>query len=184
MKEFTYVERCISTIESSRTFDDIEREWTIALAVLLSIRNKLKNEFKDCSSCKSILDDMTNKFSSDELLSYILHSRNCDQHSIMPIAEKGGTSTVVRGPLTIQPGTVIIGGKLPAMTDKISGDGEIYLQESIALIHVTDSRRTYAPPSSHLGNQLSSTKPTDLLKLALDYLRDVRAHLKAKQIGS
>ena len=123
---------------------------------------------------KGWYDKIESQRRDDELLSYIRHARNADEHGVEPvtvqrpggigIGPKIGNSLYVDH-LEIRNGEMIIGPEL-AKNAKIE-----FIPASVHLSSVRDRGLDYQPPRNHLGTTLQETTPIVVAQAALKYLQ-------------
>ncbi|HIE9800708.1 TPA: hypothetical protein ACXR0F_001254 [Klebsiella pneumoniae] len=171
-KEIKAAKKCISDMESSTNFDDMEQLWRDCLnhieksfTKLLNAINPVKGQFTNAFSKEYAIKG------SDDLLRYIKQARDCDNHTIGDISKKVPASTTIDP----APGS----NSLYIKNLSIDGFGNMHFEgasaliqfhpESIEAIAVTSRSGTYDPPNSHLGNPITSTKPVDLARAGIAF---------------
>ena len=135
---------------------------------------KMKIAAKDGPS-KGWYDNIENQRKADELLSYVRHARNADEHGIdrivkkksacVGISPKTGNSLFVDY-MEIGQGSLTLGPQAAANA-KIE-----FTPASVQLASVYDRGIVYQPPATHLGENLKkSTDPIEIGTHALAFLR-------------
>lgn len=119
----------------------------------------------------------------DQLLSYMHHARNSEEHGIEDITkrmERGQSTVTVREPMTLKPGdTVGFNVRLDAFGRvKIDAHNpkdlivKNYDTPDIALVTVKDPRFSdvFHPPCFHKDNKLDDQSPAKIGELFIEYL--------------
>lgn len=171
-KEIKAAKKCISDMESSTNFDDMEQLWRNCLnhieksfTKLLNAINPVKGQFTNAFSKEYAIKG------NDDLLRYIKQARDCDNHTIGDISQKVPASTTINpapGSDTLYIKKLIFDGA--GIMHFEGGPALIeFHHESIEAIAVTSRSGTYEPPKSHLGNPINSKKPVALAKAGVAF---------------
>jgi hypothetical protein len=150
-----------------------EKSWKDFLAYLERFWEKISRSGQ--SSLTTQISQVGQLRKSDQLLQYLMHARNSNEHTIRPILERveggigGGTTitggarggTLVRGSIT--------GGKPP---DDLIWNGDLIFRfghDRLEAIDVTDRGQKYAGPSLHMGQPITTRTPHDLAKMGFAF---------------
>jgi hypothetical protein len=154
-------------------------------------------------SSKGWSDNVLDVRSNDELLSYILHARNADEHGIEPITHRqasgftlhpkeekpwGAASTMREMSRRAEDHIASLGMELEIRSAPQPGEvlsepsGRIitrlaaevrFYPERVRLVPVRDRGRVYQPPSNHLGTPINDASPIGIATLAVAYLEAI-----------
>lgn len=171
LKELEYAQESVNQMTSAVTMEAYEKAWKDCLGYLITSRNKCLHALKDNPRAQRYLDQMTHDLRSDGLISYVLHARNCNQHSIRQIVETKGSYTTVTGG---EGGGTIVRGSISGdkQPESLVTTGNLIVKFTPArleVIAVIDSDREYQPPSDHLGQRIETRIPHELAQMALQY---------------
>lgn len=173
IREIAWASEAIAEMQVADEFDRYEKAWLDYLHYLDWGWNKLENHLAGISQQNLSQARQTRK--SDALLSYLMHARNVDEHTIRQVVAKRPSSLKITG----GPG----GGTIHRGV--FSGDGQVgnlvyegaldidFVPERMEIIGVTDRGVLYDIPAHHLGLPLKSLIPHDLARLALDYYKSL-----------
>lgn len=163
----------------SRSFTEAERAWSSFLTSAAGVYSKLEKGAKGNPRSEPWFGRLKNERRSDELLRYVHHARNSDEHGISEITTRHGGSlsigdpgeTVTTGPLIIDENgnvQVELNPKAPRPTIR-------FQPGSIALAAVSDDRfgDTFAAPTVHLGKPLQTGSVVEVAGLAVQYLERI-----------
>lgn len=169
IRELTWAAEAISEMHAADDFDCYEKAWLDYLHYLDRGWNKLEKLLTGISQQKLSHARQTRK--SDALLSYLMHARNVDEHTIRQVVTKRPSSLKISG----GPG----GGTIHRGV--FSGDGQVgnlvcegaldidFVPERMEIISVSDRGVLYDVPAHHLGVPMESLIPHHLARLALHY---------------
>lgn len=173
IRELTWAAEAIAEMQAADEFDRYEKAWLDYLHYLDRGWNKLEKLLEGINQQKLSHARQTRK--SDALLSYLMHARNVDEHTVRQVvAKRPGSLKIAGGP----GGGIIHRGVF-------SGDGQVgnlvyegaldidFVPERMEIIGVTDRGVLYDIPAHHLGVPLKSLIPHDLARLALDYYKSL-----------
>lgn len=173
IREIAWASEAIAEMQVADEFDRYEKAWLDYLHYLDRGWNKLEKLLEGISQQKLSHARQTRK--SDALLSYLMHARNVDEHTVRQVvAKRPGSLKITGGP---GGGTIHRG--------VFSGDGQVgnlvyegaldidFVPERMEIIGVTDRGVLYDIPAHHLGVPLKSLIPHDLARLALDYYKSL-----------
>jgi len=147
---------------------DAERGWSEFISASGAFYSKVEQLCKSNSKAHAWFGQIKKERKDDELLSYIHHARNSDEHTISDITKVESNTTVMTEIYNIG-------------DDPLKGAGKDYVQEfelstlpipSLVLLPVHDERYgdTFAVPGTHLCQMLSDWSPQAVAKLAFAYL--------------
>lgn len=153
----------------------LARLWEEFLTVQQQVFLRLKKAFEHGAS-KQLSDAIVNDQRSDDMLKYVLHARNADEHGVDAVSE------TVQPRLSINPKA---GGELrvnhlvldsrrsfPVVTmDKETAENVViaFHPAEVYLIRVRDRGVYYDPPTKHLGRSITPT-PIVVADLLTKYL--------------
>lgn len=173
----------LKDLESSKDYDRSRRHWYDFLLPSNAIFSILEQGAKGVSASEKWFVTKKDQRRTDELLRYLWHARNADEHNIpsvteldrqkvvlvegdKPVAEIGDmASTDKRGEFR---GRYRNLDKEKASLSKITSM-RVY-PDRAKLIRVTDRGVGYDPPSSHLGSAIDDNGPTAVAKLMVQYV--------------
>ena len=173
IREIAWAAEAIAEMQAADEFDRYEKAWLDYLHYLDRGWNKLEKLLEGISQQKLSHARQTRK--SDALLSYLMHARNVDEHTVRQVvAKRPGSLKITGGP---GGGTIHRG--------VFSGDGQVgnlvyegaldidFVPERMEIIGVTDRGVFYDIPAHHFGVPLKNLIPHDLARLALDYYKSL-----------
>jgi len=172
-ERLTKAKAAVAAMEASTEFRSFGAAWSDFLIAASGIYSKLQQGAKSNGSSGGWFGKKMNARKTDELLRYIHHARNSDEHGLAPTTH-------------LEPGSFAVGGGGSYRFDGIIGPGgslavthlggppprlEI-TPASVRLVTVFDEKHgnQYQPPAIHLGATLSDTSPLSVAKLGLAYL--------------
>ncbi|QZD88643.1 hypothetical protein K3148_07105 [Qipengyuania aurantiaca] len=168
-------EKALTNLEASKALEEAEDAWSDFVSAASTIYSKLHQGSKTTGKSEAWYGRKATERKKDELLAYIHHARNSDEHSIAEIVKRAPGSIAVAGK-----GSYVfngrIGGPNTNFTVKhVGGEPPRFdiRNPSIHLIPVKDRGVVYAPPSTHLGNRIEGTSPLTVASLAFAYLSDL-----------
>ncbi len=171
IKEFAWAAEAIAEMQAATNLERYEKAWLDCLHYLDRGWNKLEKHLAGVSQKNLSQARQTRK--SDALLSYLMHARNVDEHTIRQVVVKRPGSLKITG----GPG----GGTIHRAV--FSGDGQVsnvvyegaldidFVPERMEIMGVTDRGVFYDIPTSHLNVPLKSLIPHELARLALDHYK-------------
>jgi hypothetical protein len=171
-------------LEASTALDDVETSWSDLLLAGNAIFSKLEQGSKATGKATGWFGRVKKIRKDDQLLSYMHHARNAEEHSIEDVTKrmKAGQATLTfREPFdpekldgtkitinaTSHPGHVLISSSNEELIST-----QMYDKPSIALVRVKDPRFNdhFDPPYDHLGTKLHDQSPLAIGRLFVDYL--------------
>ncbi len=173
LRELDWADFAIVEMQAAADFERYEKAWLDYLHYLDRGRKKLEKYLAGVNQQK--LSHARQTWKSDALLSYLMHARNVDEHTIRQVvAKRPGSLKITGGP---GGGTIHRG--------MFSGDGQVgnlvyegsldidFVPERLEIIGVTDRGVFYDIPTSHLNVPLKSLIPHELARLALDHYKSL-----------
>jgi hypothetical protein len=168
----------------------LARLWEEFLTLQQQVFLRLKKAFEHGHS-KLWSDTVINDQRSDEMLRYLKHARNADEHGIHKITETntGGLGIRPRQGDTLHVNRMVLDTRGP--TPVIAMDQEtasnaliVFIPASVKVIAVRDRGVNYDPPTSHLGNPIVSSV-ISMAALTVSYLanRMQEGEIKFGQAG-
>jgi hypothetical protein len=164
----------VSALENSTSLDEAEEAWSDFLATASTIYSKLEQGSKTSGPSAGWFGRKKKERKDDELLSYLHHARNSDEHGIADITRRkpGGWGIAGGGKYRIDG---VIGPQTDLRVTHLGGEPPrlIVDRPSIQLIPVTDNRYgdTFSPPTRHMGTALADISPLAIAKLGHTYLK-------------
>lgn len=177
-KRLDKARHALVALEASTSLHQAEIAWSDFISAASTIYSKLEQGAKTNGKSAAWFGRKKKERKDDQLLSYIHHARNSDEHSITDIThqEPGSWGIGGEGHYVIN-GWTGPGGKIDVT--HLSGPPPFFYSAdpAIRLVPVTDDRYgdRFDPPSTHLGKDLSDQKPFTVASLAFDYLLDLVA---------
>jgi hypothetical protein len=167
----------LAAMKAASDLQELAIYWSEFLIEVQRVFLRLKKATENGPS-KGWYDRIEQDRSTDELLSYIRHARNADEHGIERIAEVTD-SRVTMG----DPGEHIFIERLEISQDRVTGKVEgvgtpatvRWYPGSVRLAAVLDRGDRYEPPRRHLGKRIAEVTPIGLAELTCTYLEEVIA---------
>jgi hypothetical protein len=167
-------------MRSAATATDLELYWSEFLTHIQRAFLKLKKA-SERGAAKGWFHGIEHTRTTDEMLSYIRHARNADEHGIERITSKlpGGPMIVPKEGNMLHIGHMEMtpfGVKMDPETEKNSK--WVFIPSKVLLASVRDRGADYAVPRNHLGTPIGPATPLAVAELALKFLADtiVEAH--------
>ncbi len=173
IRELEWAAFAIVEMQAAADFDRYEKAWLDYLHYLDRGSRKLEKNLASVNQQKLSHARQTRK--SDALLSYLMHARNVDQHTIQPVVVKHPGSLKIIGGLgggTIHRGVFSGDGQVSHLVYEGSLDFN-FVPERMEIIEVNDRGVFYDVPTSHLNVPLKSFIPHYLAQLALDHYKSL-----------
>lgn len=161
-------------------FTDLESAWWSFLLAASGVYGKLEQGSKGHGPSEGWFGRVKHQRKADELLSYIHHARNSEEHSIEGSAQQEKMSLVAHSKET-----KLVRDGQGNVTKVIHPVGVPISLQAIApylrLVRVTDSRfgDAFDPPTSHLGQSLPDSAPATVARAGLTYLERLIAEAEA-----
>ena len=151
--ELRSAERALGRMRSATDFDSFEDAWRQYLVALQKVWVKTE---RGCQPVRESFEPWQGKCKrqrkKDQLLRYLEHARNADQHSIQLILDDVPEQIV-----TVGGDTVYVGNDVVVIAPRIE------------LLPVKDRGEGYDPPVEHLGKALAERGPLAVAELGLAF---------------
>lgn len=164
-------------IIASKRLDDVDLAWLDLLIAAAGIYSKLEKGAKGGGKSEQWFGTVKHLRRTDELLSYIHHARNSDEHGIARITKHSpghivlnvGPKGAFGVPITLPDGRFGL---------HFDDDQDVEVEQHPAKVHllpVTDDRfgDTFQVPTMHLGQPVGEPTPERVGQLALTYLESL-----------
>jgi hypothetical protein len=151
--ELRSAEISLGRMRSASDFDSFKDAW---LQYLATLRKAWIKTERGCQHVRKRFEPWQGKFKrqrkKDQLLRYLEHARNADQHSLQLILDDVPEQIV-----TVGGDTVYVGNDVVVIAPRIE------------LRPVNDSGEWYDPPVEHLGKALAERDPLKVAELGLTF---------------
>jgi hypothetical protein len=151
--ELQSAESALERMRSASDLDGFEDAWRQYLGALQKVWVKTE---RGCQHVRESFEPWQGKFKrqrkKDQLLRYLKHARNADQHSLQLILDDIPKQTVKAGGDTVYVGNLVV-----------------TIAPRIELRPVEDSGKWYNPPVEHLGKALAERDPLKVAELGLTF---------------
>jgi hypothetical protein len=169
----------VATLET-RVFNRrvLESAWWAFLLATNAVYTKLEQGSKGDGGDEAWFGQAKELRRKDELLSYIHHARNSDEHRLESVTAPKGI-----GGYAVEGAEVVLDSEGNITGIKATAGVPMRVQltpPGIRLLPVTDRSRTYNPPTTHLGQTLWDNSPLWVAKSALHYLEGLVADAAAR----
>lgn len=177
--ELRVAENALRRMSEAAIQDDFAAAWKQFLDSLEKVWNKTE---VSCRPIRTQFEPWQCEFKAlrrnDELLRYVKHARDADNHGIQAIIAPVRAGVAVSGPGTIMRGKISGSGEVTGLQTV----GPIRIEELFRLMPVSVENRgtTHAPPTSHLGVSIGDPSPLVVGEKALTFYRDFVAHAEAR----
>jgi hypothetical protein len=149
--------------------------WEEFLTLQQQVFLRLRKAFEHGQS-QAWSDAVFNEQRTDEMLKYILHARNANEHGIDNITETSPSQLTIKPKegTTLSVKHMIVDSRGPApwvaMDHETMAKAVVsFLPATIKLVRVRDRGIDYDPPTNHLGQRLDAT-PIIVAELTTSYL--------------
>ena len=186
-----HVSEASAAVERLRTADGliiIRAAWSDFLVHYHRVFTRLHQATKGGPD-KGWFDRVKHERSTDELLSYLMHARNADEHGLERVTGNTYASFVMGMPppgQTIRNVSVVMNKNGEMEVDWGDSPRPKFWQTTAAkatLVPVTDRGITYRPPTSHLGQPLTDTSLLHVAERGLAYIEALVAAAEARHDG-
>lgn len=170
--------QALDVMEFSTTFAESEEAWSAFLSAASTVYSKLEQGSKTSGTSQGWFGRKKHERKNDELLCYIHHARNSDEHGIAEItAREGGGWALQGGGKYLLNGTIGNNGVLEVTHMGGPPPKVVIIEPSVRLVPVKNERwgDVFSPPTMHLGEKLPNIAPLTIAKLAIDYLENLVA---------
>ena len=159
----------LKTAQANWDGKEAETHWSAFLIAASGIYSKLEQGAKGNGKSEAWYGRVKHKRKNDELLSYIHHARNSDEHSLELVSEHHSGITVVPIPpyAWTENGTLQVSRNTPVGTQIAQA-----LPPGLRLLPVSDNRYkdTFPVPRTHLNQPIIGIEPVTVAIAALAYL--------------
>ena len=162
-------------MQNSQTYVAAENAWSDFLIAAGAIYAKLEQGAKGCSDSQSWFSRIKGDRKSDQLLYYIHHARNTEEHDINGSLLARANLEYVGSASDI--GVSVGADREPKYIARPNSGTKIRVVEKFqSLKAVKDrSRNVIMPPTTHLGITLDDPKAAEVARLAITYLESLLA---------
>lgn len=158
----------VNRMQLAKDYAALEEAWSDFLMAAGGVYSKLEQGAKGCGASEGWFGRKKHDRKTDELLSYLHHARNADEHGIEPTTNHqqrvgiGGNGYVRR--LVMEGSKVIEFDADPGI--------HVVVEDFAALVPAHDRRYgdSFNPPTQHLGQPIPDTSPIGVARLGLAYL--------------
>ncbi|HTE21937.1 MAG TPA: hypothetical protein VK674_02745 [Candidatus Limnocylindria bacterium] len=171
--ELKSAETSLIRMRKAKTLDELEVEWKNYLAAIEKAWLKAEQE---CSAIRNRFQPWQGQYSrerrKDQLLRYLKHARNSDQHTIQALVETkpGKYEAKIQGSVYIDK---LVVSKGQVVEYRGSKPLEVtVLPERVELMQVKDRGKWYNPPLTHKTTRLIWPDPIKVAELGLKYYQD------------
>ena len=173
------VKNAVAAMENSPDFQSFSRAWSDFLIAVSGIYSKLEQGAKINGSSLGWFGRKRHDRRTDELLRYLHHARNADEHGLAPTTHVNPGSFAIGGGGSYRfDGTIGSSGGNLAVTHLGGPPPRLEITPpSIRLVTVLDEKHgnQYPPPSKHLNALLPDNSPLAVARLGSAYLSDLIA---------
>lgn len=173
-------ENAIARLNQAAQSEEMEVAWSDFLSAASTIYSKLEQGSKTNGASTAWFGRKKKERKDDQLLSYIHHARNSDEHGLNKVTDAWVHHNFIGMPGGLVSVAVPEGETFIPLTTSFGGGPEVplttYQTHSIRLVTVVDSRYgdSFDPPKLHLGNELPERLlPQMVGELALEYLKNL-----------
>jgi len=172
-------ETALKAIRDSNSIHHIASAWTDFLSASATIFSKLEKGTKGNNRAEPWFGRIKSERKTDELLRYIHHARNSDEHGIAEVVQKSMGFWAIKGDVHIE--RLETDGNGNVKIGKIRGlnpqrPPELVLEPAtVKLLPVHDDRfnDTFDPPTSHLGVKLESGSLLEVAEKSYVYMHRI-----------
>jgi len=178
MQKSEHLDRCLEKTKSrllemqtAASLADLEEAWTSLVHDLDRLWNKAHSHYGKSPKWSGWVGRFTAVRRKDSLLSYLMHARNTDEHTVSPITERTGGS-VVSNPKDRSRPMFIKSAVITSNSIKIEGDNIVttFRPGRVALLPVVDREgRAHAVPTQHLGAPMDPSNVLEAARLAVSW---------------
>ena len=163
-----------SGLEKASNLDEAEEKWNAYLVALDSVWDKIKSEYGRHPDWKAFKAKYGSIRASDPLLSYLHEARNTDVHTIGEIVRQENGGIAIRN---AEPGPTIIDSMRieNGVITELKSPHKLKIETvpgALVPLDVSDRKKTYPVPSTHLGNPIDPVNVQNFAKLGLVYYED------------
>lgn len=175
------IRSAVAALRSAENADGMDAAWLEFIRSASRFYSTLEQASKVHGKAKAWFGRQKHVRKNDELLSYIHHARDVEEHGLRHITSRDSSKVVLR------PGGEVwfrSDGKRWHV-DAASGDVRPSY-DIVSLVAVRDDRYndTFEPPTSHKGNKLTVGSPLEVAELALVHFEVLFREAKTLVFGS
>lgn len=164
----------LEVMEKAADVQRLSDGWLDLLNEAQRVFLKMKKATEGCSA-KGWYDRIQYQRTSDDMLRYLLHARNADEHGISKITEveRGGIGIQVGGDGYVE--HMEINNAAGRVDIKYRGKNPLhfkFIPGEVKLLPVFDRGIKYDVPTTHLGRPIEA-KPLAVAKLTAEYLKSL-----------
>jgi hypothetical protein len=163
----------IAEIRAARTLQEVADLWSGFLKHIQRSYTKLRIACRS-GPCKGWCDNVFHIRNGDELLNYVLHARNADEHGVAKITEEtqGGIGIGPKEGNSLEIDHLEMGPRGIVMGPNVAANARItFTPSAIRLVPVRDRGIVYDVPTKHLGEDLGSVTLLEVAERAELFLR-------------
>ncbi|WP_457659596.1 hypothetical protein [Sinorhizobium medicae] len=171
----------LNEAENANDYEQFVDRWTAFLLTLNAAFNALEKTIKGNKKHREWYEIISKERYNDPLMRYLIEARNVEEHGLAPVTGitpyTFAASALGGGGFEVD---IDIGHGNDYASVKPMPGSTVVVQRTwprpILVKIVKDNRgvtEEFAPPTSHLGNEIASTKPIDIGVLGLGYLQMV-----------
>ena len=177
-RDFERAFQDMDDLVAANEFDDVERHWAAFLVSAGRVYTKLEQGSKASPEAGAWWSGVLHQRRTDELLCYIWHARNAEEHTLERVTQRHDGSAKMVQPSDAEreaiEGQLVTFGKPFA----VLGSVEV-VWPHVKLGDAVDRGKRYAPPKSHLGQPLKDPLPKNVGLLALARLEGLLTEAEA-----
>ena len=172
-------EAAVVRMRTAKNFYAAESAWLDFLLAASSVYSKLEKGTKGDGRSEAWFGRIKHERRTDELLSYIHHARNADEHGIERITERKPGYLAIKGDVMLN-GSIGPGQRLHIQPINPTPEKPFSIEwqnPHIKLVPVVDDRfnDTFQPPKTHKSKSLENDSLQLVADLGLAYLRELVA---------
>lgn len=159
------------TVLSDRSVEERHSAWLDFLQTLGTIYSKLEQAAKTAPESKKWFDGKKSERKSDDLLIYLQHSRNAEEHTINDASGAADISVSLTYNTNDLPAEIRINRNINGKPSVITvGGKDVAIHRNEVMLHAAKDRGViYRPPKEHLGQAIESNTAREVVKYALTY---------------
>jgi hypothetical protein len=166
--QFERAAQNIDELATEKNLAEIERHWAAFLVNAGRVFTKLEQASKASPKGKTWWSGKIRERRSDELLLYIWHARNADEHGIRRVTEQYISEVKAASPIPEEFEAANREAAKRGLPYAVLGAFDITMR--VKLVDVIDRGVRYAVPATFRGNPISNPHPNNVGLLALSYL--------------
>lgn len=164
----------VEQLERATAWEDFEAGWSRFLSAINATYNILGASSRGEPKSEGWFSKIQGLRRSDDLLGYLMHARNSNDHGIDSVLErKPGGLGIGKGAREVHIEKLVVEkGKITTLRGSQDG-GPLRVEiipERIELRPVIDRGVEYAPPTSFLGKEIPDRSPAAVGKVGLEFI--------------